>query len=249
MSSGISSSSRGAGQTGICTWNSLNGLMNPAHLGSLKTINFQFESYNYFLVNGIFETSFNMSLPIKKASGIGFEMAVDGSNELKDLLFLISYGKKLNEKTNLGISAGYIHTQTPESNDLMNITYAVGLQTKLLPNLLVGFVIKNPLPIQSKSLYAYPAVFKFGFNYQVNETFHILVEIQKHGILKQTLHFGFIYTPIYGRAVICGINTSGPMYSFAFQLQLRKRYQMTSAIEYHIPLGMSPSIGLSISLN
>lgn len=249
LSTAQSAASRGAGQTGICQWTSNSAILNPGQLAFIETNMIQLESHNYFLIKGLFCNSIHSYFPIQNHSGFGIHCLTDGSHEFKDVLISGSFGKKLNPTTGLGISLGYITTKTSESSPLQNFYFDIGLQTKLLPRLLIGFVIQNPIPIKFKNFFPYPSIYKFGLNYRVNSSLDVLTEVHKIGILPFSTNFGFIYSPMNILSVFCGINTLGPIYSFGLELKINKKIQISSSIEYHLRLSISPSMGVLYSLN
>lgn len=245
LSSTLTTSSRAQGQTGICDWNPLSGLMNASHLGSLENHGFGLESHNYYFIEGLYTLAVHGAYKMDATSGFGVQLISDGSADLRDWLFALSYGRKLGAKTGIGLSIDYLQTQTPESKDLKNISFELGLQTQLLPTLLVGFVLKNPIPVKTSALYPYPVLFKAGLNYKVHEQLQVLAEIQKHGNQKTSFNFGIRYVPVLPFAFSTGVSTLGPSLSLGATFNIKSGISLLIAFEDHTVLGLSSSFGFN----
>ncbi len=245
LNSALSSSARGLGQSGICDLMAISGLMNPAHLSAIKQHNVGLESYNYYAVNGLYTFALHGAYKMNDNSGFGVNLISDGSPDLREWLFSFAYGRKLGAKTGIGLSLDYLQTQTPESNNLHNISFEFGLQTQLLPSLLVGFVLKNPIPIKTSSLYPYPVLFKAGLNYKVYDQLQILAEVHKQGNQKTSFHCGLRYAPSLPIAISIGMNTFGPSLSLGASYFLKNNIALHTAFEQHTILGISSSFGFN----
>jgi hypothetical protein len=244
LSSALSTSSRAMGQTGICEWIPISGFINPAHLASIESNHTGLDAHNYYYLAGLYNFAAHGALRMTD-SGFGLHLVSDGSKELREWLLSIAYGRKLGSKTGIGMSVDYIHTQTPESNDLYNISFELGLQTQLFKDVLVGFVIKNPIPINSASLHPYPVVFKAGFNYRVYEELEVVSEVQKHGDQKTSFHIGLKYKPIKSISLMTGINTQGPTLHLGAGYSIKNNITLCTAFEHHTILGLSSSFGFN----
>ncbi len=245
LSSALSTSARSLGQAGICDWNPTSGLMNPANLSNLQFHSFSLESHNYYFINGLYTFAAHGAYRLNEQSAFGAIIISDGSQELRDWLFSIVYGRKIGAKTGIGINIDYLQTQTPESEDLRNVSFELGLQTQLLPSLLVGFVLKNPIPIKSSSLHPYPVVFKAGLNYKVYEQLQVLAEVHKHGNHKTSFHGGLRYIPVPPLSFSIGISTLGPSLSIGAGFKLKNAITLNSALDHHTLLGISSSLGFT----
>ncbi len=249
LTSSISTTSRGLGHSGICEWNVRSSLMNPAHLSSLEHHSVSLESYNYYFINGLYTFTLHGAYQMDDHSGFGANLISDGSTELKEWLFSLAYGRKLGSKTGIGLSIDYIRTQTPESEDLHNISVELGLQTQLLSNLLIGFVVKNPVPVKTNSLYPYPVVFKAGLNYKVYDQLQVLAEIHKQGNQAASFHCGLSYAPVKPIALSIGVNTLGSTLSMGASYFLKNSIALHTAFEHHSILGFSTAFGVNVQFN
>lgn len=244
LSSAISTSSRAMGQNGICEWFPVSGFMNPAHLASIEHNHIGLDAHNYYYLAGLYNFAAHGALKMTD-SGFGLNLVSDGSKELREWLLSLAYGRKLGSKTGIGMSLDYIHTQTPESEDLYNICFELGLQTQLFEDVLVGFVIKNPIPIKSNSLHPYPAVFKAGLNYRVYDELEVVSEVQKHGDLKTSFHFGIKYIMLKTINLMTGVNTQGPTLHIGAGYSIKNKIVLYTAFDHHVLLGLSSSFGFN----
>jgi hypothetical protein len=242
LSSDLTISARACGNTGISEWQSYQFVMNPALLAIVENKLIHLESHNYYQVSGLFDFSLNTSLPFLN-SGAGIKINANGSEDLREWLAGLSYGRKLNEKTCIGTSVYYLYTQTPESKDSKNICFEIGLQSQLIPDLMLACVIKNPLPIALADSKTYPSLFKFGFNYKIYEQFEILAEIHKSGIQALSLHTGLRYVPIAGIRILTGFSSLEPELSIGIEYKIKSNIYLNTAFAYHNNLGMSSSFG------
>jgi hypothetical protein len=223
--------------------------MNPALLSSLEHHSISLESYNYYFIDGLYTFALHGAYQLDDHSGFGVNIISDGSPELKEWLFSLAYGRKLGSKTGIGLSIDYLRTQTPESNDLQNMSFELGLQTQLLSNLLIGFVLKNPIPLESTSLYPYPVLFKAGLNYKVYDQLQVLAEIHKQGNKDPSLHCGLLYSPVKPITFSLGMNTAGSTISFGASYFLKNSLALHTAFEHHSILGFSSAFGVNFQFN
>ncbi len=245
LSTTVSTQSRGLANAGICNWNPQSGYMNTAHLGFLQYHSFNIDAHNYFFLTDLYTLTSYGAWNLDQHSGLGFSISSDGSSDLREWMMAVSYGRKLSENTSIGISLDYLHIQTPESEDLKNFCFELGFQTKLLPSLLVGMMIKNPVPINTNTLYPFPSLYKFGLNYKVYDQLQILFELHKYGKQTASFLFGINYFPIDMLSFTAGMNTTGPLFSFGINYSLENKISLHIAMQQHVVLGTSPSFGFS----
>lgn len=241
----IDSRSRGMSMTGVCGWEAHSILMNPGLAASIKQSSIHFEVHNYYLVKGLYSVLVHGTYTKKQGSGIGLHILADGSDEYRNWLAGISYGRKLGKHTEAGLSFNFIYIQTPESKDPTTISFDLGLQTRLSEEVLAGFVIKNAVPVSNTLLQQNASYFKTGINYRVHQQLQVLLEFHKAGKAEGTLHCGMYYSPSIRTNIYAGWSTSSMLLSFGFCFRINEYIKLTSALSIHTELGNSSSFGFA----
>lgn len=243
----VTSEARGTGKTGICSFLGESSILNPSGYSKNKHTLFELETHNYFLVKELYSGFVSYQKPLKN-SGFGLSLALDGSPEFNDFSFVGSYGRKLSQKTHLGVSVYYIHgfrAFSPESNHL---EFSVGFQTYLGSTVLLGFVFQNPILLDEEFQRFNKSIYKLGLSYLINKFTEMNLECHLNNITAQSVHVGFRYDLHSKLSLLCGFQMNPAIYSFGLIAKLNNRIKITSSFENHLLLGWSPSLGLKFYL-
>ncbi len=244
----LSTENRGTGKAGICSFFEQSSIANPAFLGKEGSDLICLESQNYFLVQDLYAALILGEFKSKQG-GLAFHVMLDGSLEYKDLLAGIAYGRKLSALTSIGLELNCIQSYRPVSKNVVNGSFCLGLQSRIMPALELGFVIQNPIQITQETKKLNHSIYKLGLAYLVNAQTEIRLESQFIYLQKHAIHCGLRYGFHQNLVFLCGFNTLGPQYSFGLILKMYSKIKITSSFENHLLLGWSPSIGFLFSLD
>ncbi len=180
------------------------------------------------------------------SGGMGIGFTIFGFDVYNEKRFALAYGVELFSGFRAGLSLDYLHTQIDDPAQVLtgnkgNITFNVGLQAALSPEITLGFSLFNPwlVTLSSYEEERIPAIIRLGMTWQAGERLLLLVEAGhvtgSHPVLKA----GLEYT-INEKLILRGGLASKPT---EYGIGLETNFlgiDFHVAATYHLVLGYSP---------
>ncbi|HRH99852.1 MAG TPA: hypothetical protein PK006_02265 [Saprospiraceae bacterium] len=228
-----------------CNSNPLNGIVNPVQLGGIEKNSVNAHVINYFSIPGLYGSTVDFSTKLNSKSGLGIFWATDGSKELKENLFSAQWAFNLNSKSSLGIQTAYLLKTLPETKNQNGVLFTVSALHKFSSVFTVGFITKNPLPIQSKQLISVGSLFAVGVNYRALKQCYILLEIQKQSSIPMSYHVAMEYSPIPILDTRIGFQTRTNSFSFGLAYLVKHKLKLEAFGAYQFQLGFTSGAGVT----
>ncbi len=221
---------------------------NQAGIGFIKEFSFGIAARNKFILGDLNHFNAAAVFPTKTGTfGLNFSYyGLDIYNEKK---VGISFGKSFGEKFSAGLQFDYINIFLDNYGTKHLFTFEVGLQFYILPQLLIGAHVNNPLrlDIDEESTEKYPTIMRFGLNYMPSKKVAIMAELEKDLDFSPVYKLGIEYKVIEKFVIRGGFNVNPFSGSLGVGLKL-KTLSIDAASAYHPVLGFSPSLSLSYAI-
>ncbi len=161
----------------------------------------------------------------------------------------LSYARKLGPKLRAGIQLIYLQTAFGDIyGHRGNFTFALGLQSPVTRNLMLGLYVYNPVPVKLSD-YArekIPSVFRFGLAYSFSPDLLVTVEAEKNTAFQPVVLRGGIEYRFRKQFFFrTGFATSGDIFAFGFGWY-RKKFRFDLASAMHPSLGFSPQASVVV---
>ena len=239
-----------SGRTGAVIYNPHNGLNNPAHSVLTKSNGLYFLASNYYGVSGLYQGNLAYDFKLQSRNGFNFSLNYDGSPELNESLANFAWSRLIKKDAALGISVSGMMRSLPEAENQYGIIVSGGFQFRLIDHVLLGGMVRNPLPVESKSnLYTLPALYSFGVNYCPLEFVNFNAELQKQSDYPISIHFGVEYFPHQKIGVWLGYQSRTNSVSIGTKYKMTQKISAEFFGEYQNVLGFHFGLGVNCRLH
>ncbi|MDQ3140701.1 MAG: hypothetical protein M3Q56_00475 [Bacteroidota bacterium] len=219
-------------------------LNNPAHLAFLVTNSFSIQGGNYYLIPSLNHSAIHSGVKLSGNDGLTILASMDGSPEFREMLIGIGYGRKIVKNTSVGLRINYIQQNQIEFDDLKALSFDIGIQTKLVKNIWIGFQTKNTIPIKINKHLILPSFYSLGLLYEVNEFFKITTAVQADQEYSPKINIGLLYQVYPKLSLQVGLKTDNISWTTGFSYEWNTHFWIDASMEYQLVLGLSPGIGI-----
>lgn len=215
---------------------------NQAGMAEIKSFSFGMAYQNRFLIKETSAFSLATALPVKFGT-LGISLHRFGYSAYSENKFGISYGRKLGNKLNIGLSLNYFLISI--GDDYGNkglLSFDIGFQAKISESLSLGLHAENPLMIklnkqENEVLFS---ALRAGLMYSFNYPLFISLEAEKNNYVQKIIfRLGIEYTIKNKFSLRLGSSNSEEIFSFGCGLKLGSLSINLSAA-MHNTLGFSP---------
>ncbi|MEQ8703710.1 MAG: hypothetical protein RIC19_07310 [Phaeodactylibacter sp.] len=233
----------GMGFTGL-TFHDVNAVFsNAAGIANLERTEVTAFGEQRFLLEELGAYSFGVALPTNAGTfGLGVQhFGFEGYNEQR---IGLAYARPLSEDLSIGGQFLALNTQIAEYGSRLALTFAVGLQYQILPQLEMAVHVNSPARAGSVDGAFLPSVFGLGARYTPSERVSILIEAEKDIDYPVRTKAGIEYQvadPFYLRF---GVATHPATVTLGVGYQIADRLWFDVASGYHEILGFSPAAGI-----
>jgi len=177
-----------------------------------------------------------------KSSGIGLDIAHNGTAAYAEQRFRLQYGRQLSKNFCLGANFGFARAAAPEYGSATAPTFGISLLAQALPKLSIGASVQNPLQAQLADV-PLPVVLRIGAGWKPSEVFILLAEMEKDIDRPVQVKAGLEYQPAASVLVVRAGMRAGEAARAAFGLGLRFKsgLSLDVASEWHPTLGLTPA--------
>ncbi len=202
-----------------------------------------------FLLSGLNHFTGVFALPTSSGT---FGLTIDyfGYSKFNEKKAGIAYGRKVGENFSAGIQLDYVQLSIPEYGNKNIFTFEVGMQYKIMEELMVGAHIFNPLRWTTTEFTdeKYPTLLSLGIAYNPSEKVLLILETEKD--IDNPLRFrtGLEYKLVEKLHLRGGYSTYPSMYSFGIGINLNA-LKIDVASTVHPVLGFSPQLGIIYQIN
>lgn len=178
-----------------------------------------------------------------------------GFEEYREQRIGLAYGRKILEKLSIGGQLLFYQTDIPVYGNASAFNFEVGLQSQLLPQLVLGFHLSNPIQTTKEVAAGEtidinpPTVFRVGFGYLPSEKVKLLAEVEKDIDFDTRIRMGIEYTAMAALDIRLGVVTAPVEWRLGAGYHLKNGIAIDLGMSYHQTLGISPGVGLVYGLN
>ena len=236
------------GNGGIALDYNFNHNVNPAQLAFLAGHQIEVFSTNYFFIKNLFLYSANMQYKIGINDGLGIQFIHDGNDILNQNLFQLSYGRRLGKASGIGLSGNYTLASGVENFSQSSVDFNFGLYHQLKPYLNIALTARNPFPLNNNSNFSLPSTFTLGILYKAYKNVSIMTELDKTSYRDIDVRVGILYNVAKQLELYSAVSTGSKKLSAGVSYILKNNIEITTAIQMHQVLGISPGISLKYKI-
>ena len=217
---------------------------NQAGMGFIKDMAFAISAGNSFTLKEL-NTIHAVGVFPTKTGVFGFTVNYSGLQAYNEKKIGVSFAKSFGEKFSAGLQFDYMNLFIEEIGNKHLFTFEAGLQYYLLPQLLLGAHVNNPirLTIDEETDEKLPTIMRFGLNYMPSKKIALLFEVEKDLDFKPMFKFGIDYRVVDKLSLRGGFNAAPFTGSFGIAAHL-KSIEIAVAANIHPVLGVSPNLSL-----
>ena len=217
---------------------------NQAGLAGINTVTAGIYAENRFLLKDLNFFGAAVAIPTKGGT-FGLGATYFGNNLYNDRLINLAYGRKLFNTLSIGIELDYAAISVADYGTANAFTFGVGVQYAIIPQLIAGAQVHNPLRWQFTDFEEdhLPTVISSGIAYLPSKKVTICAEAEKNLDKPLMLKAGFEYNIVEKLSLRAGVTTEPVVSSFGIGLNLGAlRIDLSNS--FHPVLGYSPHFGL-----
>ena len=218
--------------------------VNPAALSSLQEAEAGIAFENRFLIRELSTKSVDFALPLKYFH-TGLSASYFGFATYHEMMVGIGFARDFSSRFSFGVQFNYLSTYFSEQNRYSGILFPqIGLQTRLTPNLHLGFSVFNPFQshiVYELNIKRLPSIFSLGGSYFFSEEFVIRIQADKELSSNYRFAAGVEYTMLEKLRFKAGIQDAGflvPNLGFGV---------IAGRLKLNLDAGLHPLLGLQIA--
>ncbi|MEY4875942.1 MAG: hypothetical protein RL708_1091 [Bacteroidota bacterium] len=205
------------GNTGVANKDINASFTNQAGLAFITKAQIGIGFQQKFMLNDIHQITTAFALPTKtgtfSANAIYF-----GFNEFNETKIGLGFGKKLSEKTSMGIQVDYLQQHITNEANQTAFTFQLGLLTQVSKKVSLGFHTFNPYPLKRNIFQTQlPSNFSMGMQWKASKMVVVNTEIASSlTSLQPNFKAGVEYNLVKKFYLRGGFQTQPTLYCFGF---------------------------------
>ena len=175
-----------------------------------------------------------------------FSIGSFGDLNYRETSFGLGYSRRLTNKIGLGFKGSFTQLRIPEFGSSAAFTFNAGLIWEFAENIQFGY--QSQLFLDTELISLNNRFFHFlGFNYQLAHSTSILLAASYRGYWG--IQGGIVHKLRDDLILNIGVEGWDPSFSMGLGFRLGLDLLLEVAFQYHLALGVSPSIGLVYTLS
>jgi hypothetical protein len=218
---------------------------NQAGLAFLKNGSFGLCHEQRYLMKELGLNSLVVAIPVRSGT-FGGQLNYFGYSKYHEVKGGVAYSLKLSKNLSAGLQLDYFSSYVVSSiRALHQYTFELGLLSKPIENVSLGFHLFNPLPGKYKqnSELLLSTIARLGISYEIRKRVLFCVETQASNTENPIFRFGFEYWANQFLQLRLGVSDEPSSFSFGFGYQWKK-YKIGIAFSNHPVLGFTPVFDL-----
>lgn len=236
----------GMGHTGVVFTDVHSALSNQAGLGMLERPAALFFGEQRFLLADLRSLGAAYATPV---SGGAFAVSVQyfGTKEYNEQRTGLAYGRQIFPGTSIGAQINVFTNRIPDYGNTLTLNAEIGLQTQLLPKLLLGLHVANPVQTATRGDDRLPTLLRTGLAYESSDKLLVVFELEKDIDFPLRAKTGFEYRPHEQVFLRLGAATQPASATLGAGYALPGGLTFDFAGAWHSYLGITPAFGLTYS--
>ena len=221
---------------------------NVAGLAFSRNLEANLAFENRFEVFDLSVISFGLSKNFNKVGVFGISIKRFGISEYNEFNAAFSYARKLTEELSVGIRFNTYSLVIEGYGNRFGYNADVGIQYDLNDKLILGFFLANPFPIKFIDNIKLPTFVHFGLKYKVSDNLIVYTEVEKHIDHNYMIKGGLEILLLDKISIYGGYRNDLDRFSdfsIGIGYELTPNIILDIATQYHLALGISPSMSVS----
>ncbi len=182
---------------------------------------------------------------IVTSSGVfGVKLGYFGFEEYNEQNLTLTYSRKLMDQLSIGAEIIVLQTQIPEFDSEVTATFALGAQTYLGEQLILGVHLYSPIRVEIAEDEFIPSTYRAGLSYLASKKLTVNAELEKSVDFPVRFRGGIDYLFLEALRVRLGYSSEPSSFHFGFGYRFAN-IQLDAAASYHQILGFSPAVSLA----
>ncbi len=197
-----------------------------------------------FLLADLRNVGAGFVLPSSNLGAFGLSLQYFGMSEYNEQRAGLAYARRLFAGTSIGLQFNAFSSRIPDYGNALRLNAEVGLQTQLMPKLILGFHLANPLRTRTRGGDRMPAILRAGLGYQTSDKVLMALELEKDIDFPLRAKAGIEYRPAEAISLRAGVATQPATATLGLGFRLPAGLAFDFAGGYHQFLGFTPTFGL-----
>jgi len=176
--------------------------------------------------------------------GFGLQLGSFGFSTYRETRIGLAYGRKLTDKLRFGAEFTGFATSTEAYASTFDVTFGVGLQLEIIPELHVGARLFSPLRVEREPEEYLPQLLALGISYRPTDQLTLNAEVHQDADHPVRVRVGVEYLPAESISIRLGVASEASEISFGLGYQLIDRLELSAGANWHEVLGVWPGVGV-----
>ena len=176
--------------------------------------------------------------------GFGLQLGSFGFDAYNETRLGVAYGRKLSEKFSIGADFSAFATSTEGYASTFDITFGLGAQLEIIPELSIGARIFSPFRTERLPDEYLPQLLAIGLQYQPTDQLIFNAEFHQDTNHPGRFRGGLEYLPAEEISIRLGVATEATELSFGLGYQIIEKLDISAGAVWHEVLGVWPAVGV-----
>lgn len=178
------------------------------------------------------------------AGGFGIQLGSFGFATYQETRVGLAYGRKLTDKFSIGADFAGFATSTEGYASTFDVTFGLGMQLEIIPELHVGARIFSPFRTERLPDEYLPQLLALGLSYRPSEKVILNAEVHQDTDHPLRIRAGVEYLPADELSIRFGVATEASELSFGLGYEVIEGLDLSAGAVYHEVLGVWPGVGV-----
>ncbi len=176
--------------------------------------------------------------------GFGLQLASFGFDTYRETRIGLAYGRKITKKFSIGADFSGFATSTETYASTFNVTFGLGMQLEIIPELHVGARIFSPFRTERLPNEYLPQLLAIGLSYRPSEKITLNAEVHQDTDHPARVRVGAEYLPAEQLSIRFGVATEASEVSFGLGYEVIDGLDLSAGAVWHEVLGVWPGVGV-----
>lgn len=180
----------------------------------------------------------------KGLGGFGFQLGSFGFDAYNETRIGLAYGRKLSDNFSIGADFSGFATNTEGYASTFDITFGLGAQLEIIPELSIGARIFSPFRTERLPEEYLPQLLAVGLTYKPTDQLILNAEFHQDTDHPGRFRAGMEYLPAEEISIRLGVATESTELSFGIGYQVIDNLDISAGAVWHEILGVWPAVGV-----
>jgi len=176
--------------------------------------------------------------------GFGLQLGSFGFDAYRETRIGLAYGRRITDKFSIGADFAGFATATEGYASTFDVTFGIGMQLEILPELSIGARIFSPFRTERIPDEYLPQLLAVGLSYRPSDKIIINAEAHQDAEFPVRFRAGLEYLPAEQLSVRFGVATELAELSFGLGYEVLEGLDISAGAVWHEVLGVWPGVGI-----